>query len=250
MRQSIFIIEEIMELNSVHHGDCLEIMKQIPDHSVDMVLADLPYGMTALKWDVKIPMPLLWNEYKRVCKPNAVMAFTASQPFTTMLIASNIKQYKYCWYWIKNQGTNFFHAKRMPIRKVEEIVIFGGKTYNPQITDGHVPTTPSKGKSHGKVYRGKNTRDEKGGKTTRYPNNVLHFDCVDNYSRFHSSEKPVALFEYLIKTYTHEGDTVLDNVAGTGTTGIACRNTNRNFILIEKDSAFVDIIRKRLITTF
>lgn len=233
-------------MNSVHHGDCLDIMSQIPDHSIDMVLADLPYGMTALKWDAQIPMSLLWNEYKRVCKPNAVLAFTSCQPFTTMLISSNLKDFKYCWYWIKNQGTNFFHAKRMPIRNVEEVVIFGGKTYNPQITDGHVPTNSTKGSSNGKAYHGNSKWDYKGGVTTRYPNNVLLFNCVDNYSRLHSSEKPVALFEYLIKTYTHEGDVVLDNVAGTGTTGVACMNTNRNFILIEKELEYINVINKRL----
>lgn len=233
-------------LNKIIFGDCLDIMKNISDKSIDMICADLPYGVTASKWDEHIDILELWKQYNRIIKDNGTIALFSSQPFTTKLIASNEKDFRYCWYWIKNQATNFFHAKRMPTRKVEEICIFKKGKYYPQITDGHIPTNSAKGCSNGRTYHGTNTRDYKGGKTTRYPNNVLEFKCVDNYSRLHSSEKPVELIEYLIKTYTDENDLVLDNVSGSGTTAIACIKTNRNYILIEKEFEFYDISLNRI----
>jgi site-specific DNA-methyltransferase (adenine-specific) len=236
----------MLEINKVYLGDCLEIMKNIDDDSIDFICCDLPYGMTAPNWDVHINVVALWSQWNRIIKKGGTIALFASQPFTTKLISSNEKEFRYCWYWIKNQATNFFHAKRMPTRKVEEICIFKKGKYNPQITDGHVPTNSAKGCSDGKAYFGTNKRNYKGGKTTRYPNNVLEFKCVDNYSRLHSSEKPVDLLEYLIKTYTNEGEIVLDNCAGSGSIGVACQNTNRNFILIEKEEEYYNIINKRL----
>ena len=214
-------------------GDCLIEMQNIPSKSIDFICCDLPYGITAPKWDEILPADELWRHYNRILAPNGTIALFASQPFTTKLISSNEKDYRYCWYWIKNQATNFFHAKRMPVRKVEEIVIFKKGKYYPQITDGHEPTNSAKRCSNGKAYHGTNKRNYEGGKTTRYPNNVLDFKCVDNYSRIHSAQKPVELIEYLIKTYTDEGDLVLDNAMGSGTTGEACVNTNRAFIGIE-----------------
>ena len=228
------------------HGDCLELMKDIPNGSIDMILTDLPYGMTAPKWDEYIDMVELWKQYNRIIKKNGTIALFASQPFTTKIISSNEKDFRYCWYWLKNQGTNFFHAKRMPIRKIEEICIFKKGKYYPQITDGHIPTNSAKGCSNGKAYHGTNTRDYEGGKTTRFPTNILEFKCVDNYSRLHSSEKPVDLLEYLIKTYTNEGETVLDNSMGSGTTGVACVNTNRNFIGMELDEGYFNIATNRI----
>lgn len=228
------------------NGDCLELMKTIPDKSVDLILTDPPFGITAPKWDSIIPFNLLWDEFKRIGKDGHVVAMFSSQPFTTYMIQSNIKQFKYCWYWNKNQGTNFFHATKMPIRKVEEICIFGGKLYNPQITEGHPPTNSAKGCSNGKAYHGKNTRDDEGGKTTRFPDNILNFKCVDNYSRLHSSEKPVQLLEYLIKTYSNENETVLDFTMGSGSTGVACLNTSRNFIGIELDDNYFKIASDRI----
>ena len=227
-------------------GDCLELMKDIPNGSIDMILADLPYGMTAPKWDEHIDMVELWKQYNRIIKKNGTIALFASQPFTTKIISSNERDFRYCWYWLKNQGTNFFHAKRMPIRKIEEICIFKKGKYYPQITDGHIPTNSAKGCSNGKAYHGTNTRDYEGGKTTRFPANILEFKCVDNYSRLHSSEKPVDLLEYLIKTYTDENDLVLDNTMGSGTTGLACLKTNRQFIGIEKEKQYYDIAVRRL----
>ncbi len=227
-------------------GDCLEKMKDIPDGSIDMILCDLPYGTTAPSWDKHIDIIQLWIQYNRIISKNGTIVLFASQPFTTKLISSNEDSFRYCWYWLKNQGTNFFHAKRMPIRKIEEICVFKNGKYYPQITDGHIPTNSAKGCSNGRAYYGTNTRNYEGGKTTRFPTNILDFKCVDNYSRLHSAEKPVDLLEYLIKTYTDEEDTVLDNCMGSGSTGVACKNLNRSFIGIELDSEYFKIAEKRI----
>ena len=231
--------------SALYLGDCLEIMSNIPNNSVDFVCCDLPYGMTAPKWDEHIDMVELWKHYNRIIKKDGTIALFASQPFTTKLIASNEKDFRYCWYWVKNQGTNFFHAKRMPIRKIEEICIFKKGKYNPQITDGHIPTNSAKGCSNGQAYHGTNTRDYEGGKTTRYPTNILEFNCVDNYSRLHSSEKPLDLIKYLINTYTNENDIVLDNTMGSGTTCLAAKELNRKFIGIEKEPKYYEIACQR-----
>jgi site-specific DNA-methyltransferase (adenine-specific) len=236
-----------MEINNkVYLGDCLDIMKDIPNKSIDFILCDLPFGVTAPKWDKIIDMNLLWKEYNRIIKDDGTIALFSTQPFTTYLICSNLKKYRYSWYWIKNQATNFFHAKRMPLRKVEEICIFNKGKYIPQKSTGHIPTNSAKGCSNGVAYHGDNIRNYEGGSTERFPTNVLEYDCVDNYSRLHSSEKPIKLLEYLIKTYTFENDLVLDNCAGSGSTGEACINTCRKYLLIEKELENYDIINKRL----
>jgi len=239
-------IDRLVSKPLLLHGDCLELMECIPDGSVDMICCDLPYGVTAPVWDKHINIIELWEHYRRVLGIDGTVVLFSAQPFTTKLITSNQSNFRYCWYWIKNQGTNFFHAKRMPIRKVEEICVFGKGKYNPQITSGHIPTNSAKGWSNGKTYHGTNTRDYEGGKTTRYPVNILEFPGVDNYSRVHSSEKPVKLIEYLIKTYTNEGDTVLDNCMGSGTAGVACKNLGRNFIGIELDKEYFELATKRI----
>lgn len=223
-------------------------METLEDDSVDLILTDPPYGMTAPKWDSIVCFDKMWESYNRIMKKDGVILIFGSQPFTTKLISSNIDNFKYCWYWIKNQGTNFFHAKRMPIRKVEEVCVFGGKKYNPQITDGHIPTQSARGSSNGKAYHGVNKRDYEGGKTTRYPTNILDFPCVSNYQRIHSSEKPVDLLEYLIKTYSDEGDIVLDSFMGSGSTGVACKCLNRSFIGIEKEREYYELCENRLKT--
>lgn len=227
-------------------GDALFRMGEIPDKSINLILCDLPYGVTAPKWDEHIDIKRLWEHYNRVIKKDGTIALFSAQPFTTKIIASNERDFRYCWYWIKNQATNFFHAKRMPVRKVEEICIFKKGKYYPQITDGHIPTNSAKGCSNGKAYHGTNKRNYEGGKTTRYPNNVLDFKCVDNYSRLHSSQKPIELIEYLIKTYTNECGTVLDNCMGSGTTPDGCINTKRNCIAIENDIDTFHIATKRI----
>jgi len=238
-----------MKRNEIYLGDCLELMpKHIEDKSIDMIFCDLPYGTTAPKWDKIIDFKKLWSEYNRIIKDNGTILLFASQPFTTKLISSNEKDFRYVWYWVKNQATNFFHAKRMPTRKVEELIVFKKGKYNPQMTDGHIPTNSAKGYSNGKAYHGTNKRDYNGGETTRYPNHLLDFKCVDNYSRVHSSQKPIELIEYMIKTYTDEGDLVLDNCCGSGTTGLGAKNLNRDYIMMEQEEKYYDIACKRLLT--
>lgn len=230
------------------HGDCLEHLKDIPDQSVDLILTDPPYGSTMCKWDVIIPFDALWPELKRVIKPNGAIVLTASQPFTTALIASNIKAYRHAWVWEKNFATNFFHAKRMPLRTTEDVIVFGYSSpqYFPQKTDGHIPTQSARGRSDGVLYHGVNRRDYDGGDTTRYPTNVLRFKAADPKNRLHPTQKPVALLEYLIKTYTLPGETVLDFTMGSGSTGVACINTSRQFVGIEKDDHYFEVAKSRL----
>lgn len=222
------------------------MMNHIQDNSADMILCDLPYGVTACKWDNKISLPRLWIQYNRIIKNGCPIVLFSSMPFTCELMSSNIKAFNYCWYWIKNQGTNFFHAKRMPIRKVEEICVFNSKVYYPQMSDGHVPTNSAKGCSNGEIYHGKNRRNYNGGSTQRYPTNVLEYKCVNNYAKTHPNEKPADLLEYLVKTYTTEGQVVVDNCMGSGSTGVACVNTGRKFIGIELDDNYYDIAHRRI----
>jgi site-specific DNA-methyltransferase (adenine-specific) len=234
-------------------GDCLEIMPTIPDKSIDMILADLPYGTTACKWDTIIPFEPLWEQYKRIIKDNGAIVLTASQPFTSALVMSNPKMFKYEWIWEKNRGSNFAVLKYQPMKEHENILIFGKKTkYFPQMQErkgGGLVRTKYK-------YTESNTgkRESMGGfimkhskhngnNKLRYPSTIQKFNCEVG---LHPTQKPVALMEYLIKTYTNEGDTVLDNVMGSGTTGIACKNLNRNFIGIELDEDYMKIAKARL----
>ena len=232
-------------INKVLCGNCLELMKKLPDKSVDMILCDLPYGTTACKWDTIIPFEPLWKEYKRIIKDNGVIILTASQPFTSILVMSNIKMFKYEWIWEKPNGTSPFKAKYMPMTNCEEILVFGnGKTkYYPQMEIGKPYKWNSK-RSKGEASNIKQTKetpiDNKG---TRYPKSILKFKQERG---LHPTQKPVALFEYLINTYTNEGDLVLDNCAGSGTTGVACKNLKRNFILMELDEEYCKIAEKRI----
>lgn len=235
-------------MTELYKGDCFDVMKNIGDKSVDMVLCDLPYNCTAQEWDKEFDLPKLWNEYERIRKDDCPIVLFASQPFTTRLIESNMDNFKYCWYWVKNQATNFFHAKRMPLRKIEEICVFYSHEYYPQKSVGHVPTRSAKGCSNGNIYYGNNKRNYDGGDTTRYPTNLLDYRCVDNYNKIHPNEKPTDLLEYLIRTYTNEGETVLDNTMGSGSTGVACVNTNRNFIGIEMDDNYFSAAKHRIST--
>jgi site-specific DNA-methyltransferase (adenine-specific) len=238
------------ELSNIRlmQGDCLERMKEIESGSVDMILTDPPYGTTACKWDSIIPLEPMWEQLKRVIKPNGAIVMTASQPFTTTLISSNMKMFKYCWVWVKNFSTNFLHAKRQPLRKTEDILVWfkGASMYHPIKTEGHIPTQSARGSSVGKLWHGTNSRNYKGGDTTRYPTNVINIDAHDPKNRKHPTQKPVALMEYLIKTYTNEGETVLDFTIGSGTTGVACKNLNRHFIGIELDEAYFEIAQDRI----
>ena len=224
-------------------GDCLERMKEIPDGSVDLILTDPPYGTTQCKWDSVIPFDLMWQQLKRVIKPNGAIVLFGSEPFSSALRMSNIKQYKYDWVWVKNTSTNFLHAKRQPLRNTENIHVFYKKCgkYYPIKSTGHTPTQSAKGCSNGVLYHGKNTRNYCGGETTRYPKTTIEFDVVDLKNRLHPTQKPVALLEYLIKTYTNENETVLDFTAGSMSTAISCINTNRNGIMIEKDEHYFKV---------
>ena len=238
-------------------GDCLELMKDIPDGSVDMILADLPYGTTAIKWDVVIPFERLWEQYERVIKDNGAIVLTASQPFTTKLINSNMELFKYNWVWKKAKPTGFSHSKNMPLKDYEDIVVFSKGSighahliknrmeYNPQ----GVYEVSRKIKRNTKGFSGtmerKSQTNEYTGKLSGFPKMVIEFSNVIQ-GTVHPTQKPVALFEYLIKTYTNEGDTVLDNVMGSGTTGVACKNLNRNFIGMELDKEYFEIAKKRI----
>lgn len=230
----------------LHCGDCLEVMPSIPDGSVDMVLVDLPYGTTACKWDSIIPLEQMWREVKRAVRPKAAIVMTAAQPFTTTLISSNLKQFKYCWVWKKPQGVDPFMAKVRPLNNFEEVVVFcdGATVYNPQMEAGKPYRV-----TRDKAVRTLEITGTKMKETTtvnsgnRLPTRVLEFGRETGH---HPTQKPVALMEYMIRTYTNEGETVLDFTMGSGTTGVACVNTNRNFIGIEMDQGYFDIAQKRI----
>lgn len=232
------------------HADCLDAMRLIPDQSVDMVLCDLPYGTTACKWDAVIPFDALWAEYRRVTKPNAAIVLTASQPFTTALIASNLKHFKYCWIWDKVRGVGFQIAKFRPMMRTEDVVVFGnGKgalaTYNPQMVERDKIKKSkcySSSDSNPLAYNDGQEREY----THKYPTNVIEVSNASQKGKVHPTQKPVALMEYLIRTYTNEGDTVLDNTMGSGTTGVACENTGRRFIGIERDPTYFDVAVDRV----
>jgi site-specific DNA-methyltransferase (adenine-specific) len=235
----------------VIEGDCLNIMPTLPDKSVDMILCDLPYGTTACKWDTVIPFEPLWKEYKRLIKDNGAIVLMASQPFTSALTMSNVKMFRYALIWDKvNRYTGTLLANKQPMKRHEDVLIFykSQPTFNKQYRDGE-PYFRARQVSKGVGQYAQND-------LIRIPtiNNGQHNPCsiieikgdnkLDNNK--HPTQKPVALFEYLIRTYTNEGDTVLDNCAGSGTTGVACINTNRKYILIEKDPAYCEIIRRRI----
>lgn len=237
-------------------GDCLELMRDIPDASVNMICTDLPYGTTACKWDSVIPFDALWSEYQRITKPNAAIVLTAAQPFTTALIASNLGMYKYCWYWYKNAASGFQLANIQPMRAIEEVVVFYKKqpTYNKQPTPSKITDRPRKvGAPNGRSTKNKNDHNL-GTQLQQYsfrehvsPRNVLEIPIVPrSKGTLHPTQKPVALMEYLIETYTNPGDTVLDSCMGSGTTGVACMNLGRRFIGIEKDEKYFQIASDRI----
>lgn len=232
----------MIESNSIIHGDCLNIMPNISDKSINMILCDLPYEMTECTWDKMIPFTPLWNEYVRIVKENGVIVLTASEPFASKLRISNLKMYRYDWVWEKDQGSNFLQVKTRPFKVHEVVCIFSPKaaTYNPQMTKGkpYVSSTGSTGEVYGKIK--KVTTVNEG---FRYPRSIIR---VNRERGLHPTQKPVALFEYFIKTYTKENDIVLDNCAGSGTTGIACIRTGRRYILIEKEEKYYNTILRRI----
>lgn len=234
----------------LYNGDCLAVMDKLIEEGVkfDAIITDPPYGTTACKWDSVIPFDEMWSRLKKLRKDNAPIVLFGSEPFSSALRMSNIKEYKYDWTWIKNQATNHLHAKRMPMRKTENISIFFKKAswYNPQKTFGHEPTNSAIGCSNGVIYHGKNIRNYNGGDTTRMPLNIVYYNCISNYDKVHPNEKPLDLIKYLIKTYTNEGDTILDFTMGSGTTGVACKKLGRIFIGVELDEKYFNISVDRI----
>ena len=239
------------------NGECLEEMKKLPDKSIDMILCDLPYGTTDCKWDVIIPFDKLWKQYERVIKDNGAIVLTSQQPFTSNLIMSNLKLYKYNWHWNKVKPSSFMNAKNAPMKKIEDVCVFSFGTiangskklmkYNPQELKLCGKIRPPKNNSVpsqstiGKRPCRKNSYKQK---YTNYPTDLIKFSF--ELKPIHPTQKPVALMEYLIKTYTNEGDLVLDNCMGSGTTGVACKNVNRNFIGIEIDEGYFNMATKRI----
>ena len=240
---------------TLYHGDCLEKMKSIPDGSVDMVLTDPPYGTTACKWDSIIPLEPMWEQLQRVIKPNGAIVLFGSEPFSSALRMSNIKNYKYDWIWEKDKGTNFAISNKQPLRKTENIIVF----YKKQ------PYYDSQGKKLDKPYKhtlpisksdsskgaGLHNLNKDGSRKYAYythekKHNLLYFNRESQSKSVHPTQKPIALMEYLIKTYTNEGETVLDFTMGSGTTGVACVNLNRRFIGIELDNKYFDIAKERI----
>ena len=230
-------------------GECLEVMKTIESGSVDAIITDPPYGTTACKWDSVIDFELMWEQLNRIIKPNGAIVLFGSEPFSSALRMSNIKNYKYDWVWEKSKATNFLNAKKQPLRAKENILIFYKKqpTYNPQM---------KKGEAYNKGIRKEQTQDDVYGSFEqtevksdgyRYPRDVLYFKTAESEGKtFHKTQKPIALMEYLIKTYTNENETVLDFTMGSGSTGVAAKNTNRNFIGIEMDEKYFDIATNRI----
>ena len=238
--------KEYLSMVDLYEGDCLNILPKLADNSVDMLLVDLPYGTTACKWDSVIPLDQLWKQYNRICKKNAALVFTAAQPFITILASSNIENFKYEWIWEKPQGTNHMNAKVMPLKSHENILVFYRKkpTYNPQMWY----STPYSGFSSnvskiGEVYGSQQSKHRDNPEGSRYPKTILKYKQEKG---LHPTQKPVGLMEYLIKTYTNEDEIVLDNTMGSGTTGVACMNTNRKFIGIESDKKYFDIAKQRI----
>lgn len=260
------IISSIKELtvgaiapDSIVNADCLEAMKLIADKSIDCIICDLPYGVTALKWDVVIPFDLLWEQYKRIIKPNGAICLFGSQPFTSALVMSNPKWFKYCWYWRKSKPNGWQHSKNRPMTAIEECAVFSNAPmghysllkekrmeYYPQgVVKEKVRKVTST--AHGRLM---GSRLNQVGKEyqafTGFPHNVLTFGNVIGQVGIHPTQKPVALIEYLIKTYTLENELILDNTAGSGTLAIACINTNRRYICIEKDEHYFEVMRNRI----
>jgi site-specific DNA-methyltransferase (adenine-specific) len=237
-------------LNKIIHGDCLQVMKDIPDKSVDCICCDLPYGITQNKWDSVIPLHELWIEYKRIIKENGAIVLFSQQPFTSALISSNYKNYKYSWYWEKTQSVGHLNAYKQPMRKIEEINIFYKKqsTYNYQLTDKPKkdirPHSKSGGTNNYGCYNNNQEKNRKIPIDKKLPENLLTF--ANAQKTVHPTEKPISLLEYLIRTYTNTNELVVDNCIGSGTTSVACINTNRNFIGIEKEKKYVDIANKRI----
>jgi site-specific DNA-methyltransferase (adenine-specific) len=227
-------------------GDCLEVMKDLPANSVDMILCDLPYGTTRNKWDVVIPLESLWEQYNRIAKRNAAIVLTAQTPFDKVLGVSNLENLRYEWVWEKGNASGHLNAKRAPMKAHENALVFyrAQPTYNPQMTTGHVRKTSLRANKSSTNYGAQ--KESSYDSTERYPRSVQFFSSDKQKSPLHPTQKPVSLMEYLVKTYTNEGDLVVDNCMGSGTTGVACVRTGRKFIGIEKDETYYAVAKERI----
>lgn len=237
-----------MELNTIYNEDCLIGMQKIHPKSIDAIICDLPYGTTACKWDVIIPFNLLWDQYRRIIKDNGAIVLFGSEPFSSYLRISNVEWYKYDWVWDKIKGTGFLNAKKQPMRNHELISVFYKKqcTYNPQKTHGHNLKKSFRSKKLQTDVYGSMNKDCLYESTDRYPRSIQTFSSDTQNSSLHPTQKPISLIEYLVMTYTNEGDVVMDNCMGSGTTAVACLNRNRKFIGFEKDDSFYSIALKRI----
>lgn len=237
-------------INKVLHGDCLELMKDLPDGKIDMILADLPYSITQNKWDIIIPLEPLWKQYWRILKPTGVIALTGSQPFSSMLVMSQTQYFKHEWIWIKNRGSNFANTVREPFKEHEQVLIFskGKWTYNKQMQERTGSGLERVKYDFNTITESENYRkfdrtSESKGKELRVPSSHQKFNTEVG---LHPTQKPVDLFRYLIRTYTNENEIILDNAAGSGTTAIAALKENRQYILMEKEEKYIEIINKRI----
>jgi site-specific DNA-methyltransferase (adenine-specific) len=241
-----------MKVNEIYKGDCLELMpKLIDDKSIDMIFCDLPYGTTQNKWDSVIPLDKLWSEYERIIKDNGAIVLFAAQPFTSALIMSNLKMFRYEWIWQKTKCSGHLNAKKMPLRQHESVLIFYKKlpTYNPQgLIDGEFNNSrPAQGSGTVKNY-GKERYTKEVSKKGNYPKTIQEFANPSGDGHLHPTQKPLALIEYMIKTYTNEGDLILDNTCGSGTTGLGAKNLGRNYIMMEQDPDHYETACKRVLT--
>ena len=240
-------------MNKVYLGDCIDLMhERIPDKSVDMIFTDLPYGTTQCKWDTPINLTELWVQYNRVIKDRGAILLFAQTPFDKILGASNIRRLRYEWIYEKTHATGHLNAKKMPMKAHENILVFYKKspTYNPQKTQGHKPTNPftkkvRNGTADGPIY-GSTKEVSNGGSTLRYPRSVIKFSSDKQRTHLHPTQKPLALIEYMIKTYTNKGDLILDSCCGSGTTGLGAKNLGRNYIMMEKDPKYFEIAKDRV----
>ena len=247
--------KSIFKKNSIHLGDCLDIMPSFPNESFDLILADLPYQKTALKWDIQIPLDELWNQYKRLIKPNGAIVLFGIEPFASLLRCSNLEYYKYDLVWDKCNTTNWTNAKRMPLRRHEYILVFYKKqpTYNPQFE--LIDEDDYRYRKNGRGHAAKKYTDTAYGNITelkreetgkRHPNSILKFNSSNRNGKIHPTQKPVKLYEFLINSFTNKGELVLDNAAGSGTLGEACINTKRKYVMIEKEKTYYNQIIKRM----
>ena len=235
-------------LNRIFQEDCLQGMQRIPDKSIDMILCDLPYGTTQGEWDPVIPFEALWLQYGRVIKPHGAIVLTAVQPFTSLLSTSNLKLLKYSWVWAKSEDTGHQNSPQRPLCSHEDVLVFslGAPRYNPQKTQG-TPYNKGTALRPTAVYGNQKATTIKNDDGTRYPRSVQHFKTAESEGPvLHPNQKPLALFEYMVRTYTNEGDVVLDNCRGSGTTAVACINTGRNFIGFELDAGYAAICQQRI----